>query len=451
MRRQTTDYFASFLNYETQPLSNKNAVFNLKRIEQLLASLDHPEKRYPVIHVVGTKGKGSTALFVSSMLSAANLKVGLYTSPHLYYPTERIRIFNPSILFDDHDIFYGKISSSQLGKVLEEIKPAVEQVKCSRALGPLTFFEVYTALAFYFFAQQHVDVVVAEAGLGGRLDATNVAASDICVVTPISYDHMHVLGATLKQIAQEKAAVIKKSTRVVFSAPQQSQARFAIEGKAKKYGCHVVSVGRDICYKIISHDLSGVRFSLKGLYHSWPKLHSPLLGEHQVVNASLAAAVVEYFLKDNRRLAKIAVVKGMAQARWPARFEILCQNPFVVIDSAHNEESAKKLTQAIRTVFPKQKVILLFGASRDKNIKAILKQLVPASSQVILTSSQHPRSFNFSKDGKKFLDAKKVCLSENAQEGFRLARTMACVNDVILVAGSVFLAAEIRKICTPRT
>ena len=448
MRSPATAYLSSFLNYETQSLQNKDVIFNLARIERLLAELHHPQRKYPVIHVVGTKGKGSTCLFLSSMLREAGLKVGIYTSPHLYSYAERIRILRPKASFSkEENIFSGKISQSQLEKMIKEIRPKVEEVRRVKALGPLTFFEVYTALAFYFFAQQKVDVVVAEAGLGGRFDATNMAPSEICVFSPISYDHTQVLGSTLKEIAQEKAAIIKASTRIVFSAPQKAQARLVIEKQAKKFGLKVLMVGREIRYHMISQNSSGVMFSLKGLYHSWPKLCSLLLGEHQVVNASLAAAVVEYFLKHKDRLVKSAVTKGIAKARWPARFEILRQNPFVVIDSAHNEDSARRLAQTVRAIFPKQRIILLFGASKDKDIKAILKELSPVSDQIILTHSQHPRSFDFSEHGKKFLKARKVCMSKNAQEGFQLAKTMACTNDVILIAGSVFLAAEIRKIC----
>jgi len=451
MRTQATDYLAAFFNYENQLLRGPDTFFDLKRIGQLLDSLHHPEKKYPVIHVLGTKGKGSTSLFIASMLRAAGLKTGLYTSPHLYDCRERIRILDPlGSSLKANDIFEGQISFAQQEKALREIRPKIENIKHCRALGPLSFFEVYTALAFYFFAQQKIDVAVIEAGLGGRLDATNVTASDICVFTPISYDHTRVLGKTLTRIAKEKAAVIKQGTRAVFSAPQQPQVRLVIQGQARKNKCSLVEVGREVRYQVKEQFLSGVSFSLKGLFSSWPKLHSPLLGEHQVVNASLAAAVVEYFLKDKRGFVREAVIRGLSSARWPARFEIIGRNPFVVIDSAHNEDSAKKLAETMRGVFPKQKVIMLFGASNDKDIRAILKRLAPVSSQTILTCAQHPRSFDFSKNGIKFLDIKGAHITSDAREGFRLAKTMACVNDVILVAGSVFLAAEIRKLCLSR-
>jgi dihydrofolate synthase/folylpolyglutamate synthase len=305
-----------------------------------------------------------------------------------------------------------------------------------------------TAAAFCFFAEQQVNVVVAEAGLGGRLDATNVGASQMCVVTPISFDHTQILGSTLKHIAEEKAAVIKSSTEAVFSAPQREDVRSVIERSAKKYGLKVFTVGKDIRYRIHSSGLSGETFSLNGLEHSWPKVKSPLLGEHQVVNASLAAGVVEYFLKTKGISPRRAVVRGIAQGRWPGRFEIVRTKPFVVIDGAHNEDSAEKLVEAVRKVFPKKKVFVLFGASKDKNISAILKQLQKISRDIIFTKAKHPRSFDFSKEKMNQGHSKNFLIMQDSKQAFAIACQKSKSKDVILAAGSIFLAAEIRKLCT---
>ncbi len=448
MRSLSEHYLTSFLNFETQPIVNAGTIFHLKRIKRLLAACSDPQKKYPLIHVVGTKGKGSTAVFIATMLQEAGFKVGLYTSPHVYSLRERIRVLNPrSSPGEEKNIFCGSLSGHQLSGILKEIKPAIEKVRREKSLGPLTFFEVYTALALAFFAKQKVDVVVAEAGLGGRLDATNTAGSEICVFTSMSYDHTQVLGTTLKQIAQEKAAIIKSSTRAVFSAPQRPPARLAIEAQAKKFQLKVLTVGRDVRYQRISQDRFGVLFSLQGLDHRWPKLRSRLVGEHQVVNASLAAAVVEYFLKGKKSTIQDVVAKGIARARWPVRFEIVGSNPFVVVDSAHNEDSVAKLAQTVQEIFPRKRILVLFGASSDKDVRGMLRRLGVISRDIILTRSKHPRSFDFSSKSHCFLGVKKMCVTNNAREGLRAARAIARAKDVILVAGSVFLAGEIRALC----
>lgn len=447
MRHFVKSYLKSFTNFELQSLSRNNFVFNLDRVKQLLAACDNPQEQYPLIHVVGTKGKGSTCVFLASMLRQAGLKVGLYTSPHLYDEKERIRILQPRKKLG---IFEGKISSAQLEKILKKIKPAIEGLRCQKKLGDFTFFEIVTAIAFCFFAEQKVDVVVAEAGLGGRLDATNTGRSEICVITPISYDHTKVLGSTLKQIAQEKAAIIKPSTEVIFSAPQQAQVCSVIRKNAEKYGSKVFTVGKDIRYKLISQGVCGEVFSLKGLYRAWPRLKNPLIGEHQVVNASLAAGVVEYFLKARGISSRQPVLKGLAEARWPARFEILRSKPFVVIDSAHNEDSSKKMAETVLRVFPRRKIIVLFGASKDKDIKGILNRLSRISTEIILTKADHPRSFDFSKGKKRKFGSTRFQITKNVWEGFKVALQKSQKDDVILVAGSVFLAAEIRKLCIPK-
>ena len=221
--------------------------------------------------------------------------------------------------------------------------------------------------------------------------------------------------------------------------------------QARRCGCRVFTIGRDLQSKIISRDLSGSCFSFQGLEHYWPRLQSRLPGEHQVVNASLAAAVAEYFLGERSRPAVSAVTRGIAQARWPARLEVLTTKPLTVIDSAHNRDSAQKLKKAVTELFPKKKIVLIFGASRDKDIPGILRELKGLSREVILTRASHPRSFVFSKRPKALVKNSHTYITENARKALVLARRIASNDGIILVAGSVFLAGEIRKLCLSRT
>lgn len=442
-------FLHSLVNFETQTFSAHNFSFDLRRIQRLLAALDSPQKKYPIVHIVGTKGKGSTAAFIAFMLRAAGFKVGLYTSPHLYDEKERIRILAPGKNANRKNIFEGKISARQLENVLRKIKHLAKRLSRQKGAGEYTYFEILTAAAFLFFAEQKVDVVVAEAGLGGRLDATNAGRSDICVVTPISYDHTKVLGKTLGKIGWEKAAVIKPSTEIVFSAPQKTDARRAILKQTKKHKKTILTVGKEIRYKNLFFGIHGASFSLKTPFNNWPRLKILFLGSHQVVNASLAVAVVEYFLKTRGISAQKFIAQSLTQTRWPGRFEIVHSKPFVIVDSAHNLDSVQKLLSALKRIFPQKKVIVIFGASRDKDVKGMLWQFQKVSDAVVLTKADHPRSFDFLKEKITGGDHKKFVITKNSVQALKAARTLVKKNDIVLAAGSVFLAAEIRKLCKP--
>ena len=447
-----TTYLGSFVNYEHHILPSHSAAFHLRRVKRLLRILKDPQRSYPVIHIVGTKGKGSTAIFLASILREAGLKVGLYTSPHLYDLKERIRILKPrAVSTQTKDVFEGKISTPALTKILKDIRPAVNSVHRQKGLGPLTFFEVLTAAAFSFFAQENVDVAVVEAGLGGRLDATNVSKTDICVLTSISLDHTAQLGKTLSRIACEKSAVIKSSTQAVFSASQAPQARATIQRVARKYQVPVFEVGRNIDYRILKQDSCKTFFSLKVQQKRWPKLQSSLLGSHQVMNASLAASVAQYFLAAQGIDSQQAVARGMAYAIWPGRCEILRRSPFVVADSAHNRDSMKKILHAIKTLFPRQRIFVIFGASKDKDIQAMLEILTPDAQAICLTQSSHPRSFDFMRTRQDFLAQQKrpeiFSTATDCASALKSFLKKAKRRDIILATGSVFIASEIRKIC----
>ncbi|MDD3374273.1 MAG: bifunctional folylpolyglutamate synthase/dihydrofolate synthase [Candidatus Omnitrophica bacterium] len=478
--KKTTDYLDSLINYEQKGLPYKSRTFKLSRVKKLLKTLNHPEKNFSVIHIAGTKGKGSTAAFAAYILREAGLKVGLYTSPHLFSRRERIRILKPNVskskLCSDLE---GCISEKSLNIAISDI---LEKAKEESIIAKkrISFFEFFTILAFYYFAQQKIDVAVVEVGLGGRLDATNVLDSDICGITPIGLEHTEQLGNSILEIAQEKAAIIKNQTKMVVVSPQKKQALDAIKKQAQKTNTPILVAGKDFTYKLLEVDIKKQTFCLSMKKKKDIVLCTQLLGSHQIVNASVAAVMVQYFLSEsfkniagdlsknisclNSRLKlqtraehlsiihsttenlEKYIVDGIKNTCWPARFEILSKRPFVVVDSAHTKDSAQKLVEAVRSIFPKQKVILVLGASRDKDVRGICSELKSIAKEIILTKSKHPRAFLFSQDfSKKLFSDKEIVIEPNAKTALAQALSRARKRDVVLVAGSVFLAAEIRR------
>ncbi|HLO14296.1 MAG TPA: folylpolyglutamate synthase/dihydrofolate synthase family protein, partial [Anaerolineales bacterium] len=350
---QALDYLYSFVDYSLKHASElAKAEFNLDRMFALLAELGNPQEKYPIIHVAGTKGKGSVSAFCASALQAAGYKTGLYTSPHLLDYTERIQINGEPI------------SHLQLVELVEQVKPAVGRVP------KLTTFEITTAIGFLAFANNAVNAAVIEVGLGGRLDATNVVMPRVSVVTSISYDHMAVLGNTLAQIAGEKAGILKPGVPVI-SSPQNDEALQVLERIAKERDCPFILVGKDVKFERLTSSLDGqsLRLSSPALSRAvrvpFPPspplqildLTIPLLGVHQVENAATAYAALK---TSGIPIPDEALRKGFAQVQWPARFEILRREPPVIIDSAHNRDSAFRLRETLDEYFPQKPVVLVF-------------------------------------------------------------------------------------------
>src|SRR5215207_2154821 len=315
------DYLYSFVDYSLKHSSElAKAEFNLDRMFALMEELGNPQEKYPIIHVAGTKGKGSVSALCASGLQAAGYIVGLYTSPHLLDYVERIQVYGEPI------------SHEQMIELVEEIKPAVARIP------KLTTFEITTALGFLAFARNNVNATVIEVGLGGRLDATNLVMPSVSVITSLSYDHMAVLGNTLAEIAGEKAGIIKEGVPLV-SAPQAEEALRVLERIAKERNCPFILVGKDVKFERITSSLDGQELAVSD-QQSTVSLRIPLLGYHQVENAAIAYAALK---TSGIRIPDEAIQRGFAQAKWPARFEILRREPPVVIDSAHNRDSARRL------------------------------------------------------------------------------------------------------------
>ncbi|MGZ9235503.1 MAG: bifunctional folylpolyglutamate synthase/dihydrofolate synthase [Anaerolineales bacterium] len=419
------DYLYSFVDYSLKHSSElAKAEFNLGRMFALMEELGNPHTKYPVIHVAGTKGKGSVCALCASALQAAGYKTGLYTSPHLLDYTERIQINGEPL------------SHEQLVDLVEEVKPAVAKIP------KLTTFEITTAIGFLAFAKQNVDAAAIEVGLGGRLDATNVVTPKVSVITSLSYDHMAVLGNTLAEIAGEKAGIIKDGVPVV-SSPQKEEALQALERVAKEKKSPFILVGKDVKFERLTLSLDGQSLHLTDdLRHSTLDVRLPLLGLNQIENAATAYVALK---TSGIKISDEAIMKGFAEVNWPARFQVVRREPPVVFDSAHNEDSFVKLRQTLEEHFPGRMVTLIFGASEDKNIPGMFAVMKPKIKRLIVTRADHPRAL----EPEKIIElAKQAGLEYEAASPVEAAFGRALElsekdGSIVLSAGSMFVTAEV--------
>lgn len=437
-------YLNSFINFEPRLHQTSAREFNLKRVSRLLKALGDPQTQLKIIHVAGTKGKGSVCSYISYILRAGGSRVGLYTSPHLHTLNERIRVLSPSKTKDSGDLT-GTITDRDLAKVLTEVKPKIERFRNDKTLGELTFFEVLTATAIYYFAQSKVAVAVLETGLGGRLDATNAVDSIVDVITPISLDHTHLLGNTLAKIAGEKAAIIKSRETSVVIAPQPSQALRVIQSRCKKFKIAPVSVAKDLKCRPTVQTIAGQTFDITTPHHDYLRLRTVLSGAHQMFNAATAIAAVEALNDFGIKVSASAVKSGIAQTRWPGRFEVINQKPLTIIDGAHNMDSAQALVRTFKQLFPRKKAVVILGLSQDKDIKGFCGVIEAIADKIILTQAKHPRALDFSTMDIQSL-FKKVTTAHcpDLSKAMMLAMIGCSEESVILITGSVFVAAQAR-------
>ncbi len=413
------DYLYSFVDYSLKHASElAKADFNLDRMFALMEALGNPQTKYPILHVAGTKGKGSVCALCASALQAAGYKVGLYTSPHLEDYVERIQVNG------------APISHAQLIELVEEVKPAVAKIP------KLTTFEITTAIGFLAFARAGVDAAVIEVGLGGRLDATNVVTPRVSVVTSLSMDHTAVLGDTLARIAGEKAGIIKEGVPVV-SAPQKEGALEVLLRAAGEKNVPITVIGKDVKFAFAASSLEGQQFKIQN-----SDFRIPLLGSHQVVNAATAYAALKV---SGLEISDAAIQKGFSQVKWRARFEVARREPPVIFDSAHNDDSFARLRETLERYFPGRMVHLIFGASEDKNIPEMLREMKPKIRNLIVTRADHPRALEAGKI-QGLADQAGVPNEAVVPVSAALARALELsANDgsIVLSAGSMFVTAEV--------
>ena len=419
------DYIYSFTNYEIRPGYRYSPdVIDPFREARLLALIGEPHRAYPSIHIAGTKGKGSAAALCASALQAAGLRTGLYTSPHLVSFTERIAVDGQAIDPDD------------VAQLVNDLRPFIDQV------AGITTFEVMTALAFAHFRRQQVDVAVVEVGLGGRLDATNVVTPLVSVITTLGYDHTHLLGKTLHEIAGEKAGIIKDDVPVVC-APQAAEALEVVEQKAAEHRAPLTLVGRDWWYQVDRSSLDGQEFTAGPAGEPGEAYRIPLLGRHQALNAAVALAALDIVKAHFEGLDLDAIKSGLANVRWPGRMQILSRRPLVMLDGAHNVDSARALASAIRELFPERRRILVIGVTGDKDVNSILTTLMPLAETIIATQAQHPRGMPADELGQRFEELGANCQSApDVASALQQALELAGPDDVVCVTGSLYVVGD---------
>lgn len=407
-----------------------------------MTTINNPQDALRCIHVAGTKGKGSTCAFITYILRQAGFKVGLYTSPHLSDFRERIRILSGNRMQGD---FEGMIPKKELARLVQRLKPAIEEFNLCSKDGPLSFFEVYTALALVYFKEKKADFAVLETGLGGRLDATNAVKPLVCAITPISYEHTQKLGNSLREIATEKAGIIKCQVSgvrcqrlAVISAPQEKEAIEVIRNKCKEADAKLYEVGKDIVYQKTNRG-----FDVKGIFREYPNLKTRLAGAHQLTNAAVAIGAVEALKFYNLKAGIDSIRQGIYDTVWPGRCEIVSRRPLIVLDGAQNIASSITLKKTIKEEFRYKRLILVLGISNDKDIKGVCNELYDLADEIVLTKADNPRATQ-PEILAKYFDGKQIHITDDVSQAAKKARLIAKKEDLVLVTGSLFVVGEFR-------
>lgn len=408
--------------------------FGLDRIKTLLGLLGNPERNLQVIHIGGTNGKGSVAAMVSSILQAEGKRVGTFTSPHLDSYRERIRINGEMIPEED------------VARLLTEIRPLLEQMVAAGHEHP-TEFEINTALALLYFSRKQVDLAVVEVGLGGLIDSTNVVHPLVTVITNVGMDHMDYLGNTIEEITRIKAGIIKENTIVITGATKPQVLRI-LEEKCAEKGVPLVKVGQDVRYEYTAAGLAGQEFTVRTPDREYPSLKIPLLGRHQVVNASVAVAAVEALRQQGVVVSDRALREGLSRTEWPARLELIEGEPPVLVDVAHNYDGAAALAEALKEYFADKKIVLLIGMLADKEREKVLGLLAPLAEAIVVTRPNSPRAGDWEQlavEARRYLDTVTV-EPEIHRAVERACEFAADIEDgLVCITGSFYMVAEARQ------
>ncbi|KKI92300.1 folylpolyglutamate synthase [Bacillus sp. SA1-12] len=411
----------------------------LKRMEWLLTELGHPEKNIPIIHVAGTNGKGSTISYMLHMLIEGGYRVGSFTSPYIETFNERISVNGQPI------------SDQEMLEIANEVKPYVEKIEKTELGGP-TEFEIITTMMFLYFGKYNKpDFLLLETGLGGRLDSTNIAEPILSIITTIGYDHMNILGETIAEIAAEKAGIIKHRVPIM-TAVENLEAKKVISEVANSMLSEMYSLGTDL--NILQKQLhqQGERFTLQTSYSTYKDLVISMKGEHQIKNAALAVSAIDYLIKmDKVKLSDDQLRKGLKGAYWKGRFELVNNNPEVIIDGAHNKEGIDSLLDTLTRHYPDKNIHILFSALKDKDYSQMIARLSS------IAASMHFTTFDFPRAATAFelysaCQLKEKTYSESWEKimDHLLDEYINQKEDLVVVTGSLYFISHIREYCRKR-
>lgn len=428
--QESVDYIFGHTNYEMIPrVPHNQANYDLRRVFQTLERLGNPHLQAKSLHITGTNGKGSTSVMLASVLTAAGYTTALYTSPHLLTMRERFLIDGKMI------------SEDEVAEIMTRIRPDIEAVDREAAFGKLTVFEILTVLGFVYFAEKKCEFQVMEVGMGGRFDATNVIQPEVCLLTSISYDHTEVLGDTLTKIAGEKSGIIKPGC-VVISHPQVEEVDRVIRETCREKGVKLIRIGKDVNRKSLGFDFGHQEIEVNGRLDTY-RFSVPLLGAYQLDNAAAAIAAIEILIEKGYPVPKGAVTKGMAEVDFPGRMQIVGRRPFIVLDGGHNPGAARSLTIALRQYFNPASYILVIGASSDKDISGVVKELASVFNKVITTRADNPRCASPQKLAEEFAGyGIKARVTDSIPAALEQAKQIASEEDLICVTGSLFVVGE---------
>ncbi len=436
-------YLETFVNYEQTPRPTSLRQMTLDRMRRLCQRLGDPQRSFRSVLVGGTNGKGSICAMLYSMLRQTPLRAGLYVSPHLEDLRERIRVWGADRPPQERTHADDWIEPTAFADCVRQLQPHLEAMRKRGAEDTPTYFEVLTALAFLYFSQQRVEVAVVEVGLGGRLDATNVLQQAVSVLGPIGVDHVEVLGADPALIAREKGGIIKPRQTVV-SAPQSDVVEDVLRVICEREGAPLLTCGRDLTAAVHRHDLRGLDITVTGLRGLYESLTIPLLGRHQAQNAVLAIGALEALSPTG--IPHSVVERGLAQVVWPGRFEVVHEEPLVVMDGAHNPHAAAALRDALVELSGSRRIHLLVGMSADKSVEGLGETVGKLALSATCTKSRHPRALDPTVLAKRLsVFCPDVHVMSDAADAYTYLLNAVAPTDAIVVTGSLYLVGEVRS------